>query len=139
MPAVLRILFFCRHNSVRAPLAAALAESIATPKVEAFSAGLESSPVSSEVEERIAALTGEAPKTVADLTSLSDQEIGLIIVLGDRTHASPASDVNLDAYFPGTEVIEWDMPAPTNDDDIKHIEIELAERLRLMLLARHLL
>ncbi|TCK08788.1 hypothetical protein [Marinobacterium mangrovicola] len=139
MPSVLRILFFCRHNSVRAPLAAALAERIAAPKVEAFCAGLDALPMTPEVESTIVNLTGAAPKAVAELADLSAEGIGLIVVLSDKTHASPAIGAKLDEYFTDTEVVEWDMPAPTDDEDIKHLEIELAERLRLMFLARHLI
>ncbi len=139
MPPVLKILFYCRHNSVRAPLAAALAESIAAPKVEAFCAGLESSPISQDVEKTIIGLTGEAPKIIEDLSALAAMELGLVIVLVDKTHVSPASGMKLEECCSGADIVEWDMPAPRSDEDIKHIEIELAERLRLMFLARHLI
>ncbi|WP_432695464.1 hypothetical protein ACQUQP_13035 [Marinobacterium sp. YM272] len=139
MPPVFKILFFCRHNSLRAPLAAAIAERQAAPKVEAFCAGLTPAPITPEVEKIIFDLTGEPAKTVADLSALADEGVALVVVLGDRSHESPAAEVNLAEQFPQAEIVEWDMPGPSEKHDINHVEIELAERLILLFSARHLI
>lgn len=134
-----KILFFCKHNSVRAPLAAALTQRIAPPGVEAYSTGLDTQPLTPYVEQQIEKITGQSAKHHTSLSDLTERRFDLVVVLGNKAHPSPAESISLDERFPGAETIEWDMSAPNSDEDIKQIEIELSERIRLLLLVRHLL
>lgn len=134
-----KVLYFCRHNSVRAPLAAALTQRIAPPSVEAYSTGLETIPLTPYVEHQITAITGKPAEFHGALADMAEQRFDLVVVLGSKAHPSPAESIDLDEFFPGAEKVVWDMSAPHSDEDIKQIEIELSERIRLLLLVRHLL
>lgn len=132
--APLRILFVCRHNSVRSQLAAALANKIGAGKVQALSAGPEPQPVSAAVADFIARLTGCAEPILShSLDDVAEQSFDLIITLCDRTHQAIAEHPRDDEH------LQWDFPAAVDAPSLQQLEIELSERIRLLLLARHLI
>ncbi len=132
MDSPFKILFVSRHNSVRAPLAVALTKKIAGQKVHALSAGAEVGQAPEMVVEFITKLTGEAVPEWQALNDVADQNFDLIITLCDKSHAAIAEHPH------DTLHVRWDMHHPESVEQLKHLEIELAERLHLMLQARHL-
>ena len=128
------ILFICRHNAVRSQIAAALAVKIGHDSVSASSAGVEPEPVPDYVNQWVSELNGE-PTTLTP-TPMDEFELNhfdLIITLCDKTHRA------LPSLAQDKEHIQWDFPHPNNAEELSHFEIEMAERLRLMLLAKHVI
>lgn len=124
------ILFLSEHNARRGPLAAALANRIGNGLVKAFSTGLERCKIDQDVLDKLEA-QGLQPAPGADKTveEFSAEQFDLVIGLCDKSaaHAETLSDMDL---------IKWDEPESHKGDDLHQLEMELAERIRLMLLAR---
>jgi protein-tyrosine-phosphatase len=133
MSSPFKILFVSRHNSVRAPIAVALTQKIAGSAVEAKSAGTEFEECSAEVAAFVKQLTGMPVPEWCSLDDMADQSFDLIITLCDKSHTAIAEHP-LD-----TQHIRWDMHRSNNTEQLKHLEIELSERLHLMLQVKHLL
>eukprot|EP01155_Anaeramoeba_flamelloides_P029359 Anaeramoba_flamelloidesa850808_18.p1 GENE.a850808_18~~a850808_18.p1 ORF type:complete len:135 (-),score=2.62 a850808_18:126-530(-) len=133
MTSTCRILFVSRHNSVRAPLAAALAQAIAGPAVATMSAGPEPEPIADHVHSLIDKLNPESPRQSLSISDVADTEFDMVITLCDKSHAALPE-------HPGDRLhLRWDIHRAENAEELRHLEIELAERLRLMLLAQHLI
>jgi protein-tyrosine-phosphatase len=136
MPAtnVLKLLFICRHNTVRSQIAEALANKLGKGKVYAMSAGPEPTAIPDYIQNWVDTLTDNKQVLHCNsLENMADQTFDLVITLCDTSH-------NALPILPGdTQHICWNFHHADNMDDIKHIEVEIAERLRLMFLAKHLL
>lgn len=135
MTAPFRILFVCRHNSVRSQLAAALTQRIGGEGVLALSAGPEPQPVAPHIAQLISSLTGSSADQVRahPLAELAEQSFDLIITLCDKTHQAIAEHPH------DSEHLKWDFPAAEDEESLRQLEIGLSERIRLLLLARHLI
>ena len=130
----LKLLFICRHNTVRSQIASALANKLGKGNVNASSAGPEPATVPEHIQQWINRLTGHAG--VIESTALSDiedQPFDLIITLCDTSHAVLPT-LNSDVQH-----IRWDFQHAEDLASVKHLEMEIAERLRLMFLAKHII
>ncbi|WP_286236595.1 hypothetical protein [Neptuniibacter halophilus] len=130
----MNILFVCRHNAIRSQIAMILANHLGKGNVTAVSAGIEPTPVPEFIQQWAAGINKQAqPLQSTQLETLADQHFDMIITLCDKSHqAIPelASD---------REHIRWDFSHPDDPEQLRHLEIELAERLRLMFLAKGLI
>lgn len=130
----LNILFICRHNGVRSQLAEVLATKLGNGKVAASSAGPEPTSVPNVIQTWANDLLGEEyPLGTTALREMEGQPFDMVITLCDKSHAFPPSLEN------DAEHIRWDFPQVTHIDDLPHLETELAERLRLLFLSKHLI
>ena len=124
------ILFICRHNSVRSQLAALLTEKISNSKVQAHSAGPEPSSVPQHVQDWAVQLGHSGQLSTQSLEQVSDQPFDMVVTLCDKSHhALPNLKSDL-------QQIRWDFHHADNAEDLRHLEIELAERIRLLLLTK---
>ena len=129
-----KVLFVCRHNAVRSQIAAALTNKISRGQALAISAGPEPQPVPEYISDWITRLTGQEEKPVSrSLNDVSDQSFDTIITLCDKSHGA------LPELKSDNQHIRWDFSHADDTEAIKHLEIELSERLRLMLLTKGLL
>ena len=127
----LKILFICRHNSVRSQIAEILANKIGGSKVLAISAGIDPQPVPEYIHQWASQFdTQGGTLNQKSVSSLEDEAHDLIITLCDKTHQS------LPELPQDREHIRWDFHHPDDEPAVKHLEIELSERLRLMFLAK---
>lgn len=131
-PATLNVLFICRHNSVRSQIAQALATKLGRGRVNAMSAGAEPAAVPDYVLNWVEQLGGTTPVS-KDYSAVSGQGFDLIITLCDKSHTA------LPELTGDSQHICWDFHHADSPEALRHLEMELAERLRLMLLARHVI
>ncbi|MGH1460787.1 MAG: hypothetical protein ACRBB6_02010 [Neptuniibacter sp.] len=124
------ILFVCRHNSVRSQIAALLTEKISHASITANSAGPEPTAVPEYISQWATHLGHSAPLTSRSLEQVKDQPSDLIVTLCDKSHQA------LPELKTDQEHIRWDFRQADTIDDLKHLEIELAERIRLLLLIK---
>lgn len=130
----MKLLFVCRHNAVRSQVAEVLANSISHGKVQALSAGVEPQPVPDFIQEWAGGYsTQSSALSTTSLQEMEGQDFDLIITLCDKTHQA------LPELSTDTAHIRWDFQHPDNMESLKHLEIELSERLRLMFLAKNLI
>lgn len=128
------ILFICRHNSIRSQIAAALTHKISQGSVTTHSAGPEPLPVPGYINQWVTNLLGEAQELQSQsLEAVADQAYDLIITLCDKTHTA------LPELASDTQHIRWDFQHPDDEESLRHLEIELSERIRLLLLAKGLI
>lgn len=126
----LKILFLSEHNARRGPLAAALANKIGKGKVLADSAGLQHCIMDADIEQAILSLGLEAsPQEMHTVDHFLGEDFDLIIALCDKSsdHVESLSEFKM---------IKWDEPESHDGDNLHDLKIELADRIRLMLLAR---
>jgi len=131
MPERLKLLFVCRHNAIRSQVAEVLAHKISQGKVQASSAGINLSPIPTHIKN----WANEINKDAAALSSTSisdveDQPFDMIITLCDKSHTL------LPELSGDTDHIRWNFSHPDNEESLKHLEIEIAERLRLLFLTK---
>lgn len=124
------ILFICRHNSVRSQVAALLARKISHGNITAISAGPEPTPVPAHVQSWAEQLGVSEKLQSQGLDQLAQQEFDLIITLCDKSHQALPQLANDKAH------ICWDFHHADTADALKHLEIELADRIRLLLLTK---
>lgn len=130
----LKLLFICRHNTIRSQIAEALANKLGNGKVNAVSAGPEPQEVPDYIQNWANILTGKKQKLQS--TPLSEREnhsFDLIITLCDKSHKA------LKTLDNDVEHISWDFYNADSIESVRHLEMEIAKRLRLMLLAKHLI
>ena len=123
------ILFVCRHNSFRSQIAQTLANKIGGGKVQAYSAGVEPTEVPQAIQDWAKAISDSNNLKSQPLENYTGQRFDFVITLCDKSHA-PLTELNTD-----TQHIRWDFHHPDNPESLSHLEIEIAERLRLMFLA----
>ncbi|MGB0732321.1 MAG: hypothetical protein ACPGPF_01100 [Pontibacterium sp.] len=129
-----KILFICRHNAVRSQVAEALTVKISHGAVEAVSAGPEPTQVPDYVNQWVSDLHGEPTQLQStNMHEYDHDHFDMIVTLCDKTHTA------LPELPDDKEHIRWDFPHPDDAEALSHLEIELAERLRLMMLAKHLI
>lgn len=129
-----KILFVCRHNAVRSQIAEALTNKISRGKALAQSAGPEPQPIPGHVTEWISRLSDSDQQPVSKaLSEVHDEHFDTIITLCDKTHAA------LPEVASDQQHIRWDFHHTDEPEALRHLEIEISERLRLMLLAKGLL
>ena len=134
MTAPHKILFICRHNAIRSQIAEALTNKISRGKALAQSAGPEPLPVPEHIAQWIHQLSGSDHKPVSkELSELDGEGFDTIITLCDKTHAA------LPQLGADQQHIRWDFQHTDEPEALRHLEIEISERLRLMLLAKGLL
>ena len=129
-----KILFICRHNTVRSQIASTLANKLGKGKVTAWSAGPEPLKVPDYIKNWARILTGEKQtvKSTA-LSEVTDLGFDLVITLCDKSHTA------LPTLPSDTQHICWDFHHSEDISSVKHLEMEIAERLRLMFLAKHII
>lgn len=128
------ILFVCRHNAIRSQIAAALTHKISHGQVISHSAGPEPRAVPEFVSSWVENLLGESrPLQSQPLEAVADQPFDMIITLCDKTHTA------LPELGTDTQHIRWDFHHPDDQEALRHLEIELAERIRLLLMAKRLI
>lgn len=135
MSSSFSILFVCRHNSVRSQVAAVLAQKISHGTVSASSAGSEPLPVPDYIQHWAAQTldTQSLELQSKPLQQFNDQAFDMIITLCDKSHQA------LPELPSDHEHIRWDFHHPDTQEALSHLEIELAERLRLLMLAKKLI
>ena len=124
------ILFICRHNSIRSQLAAILTEKISHSAVKAACAGPEPTAVPDFIQNWAEQLGHSAPLTSQPLEQVSDQSFDMVVTLCDKSHQALPKIKN------DSQHIRWDFHHADTADQLKHLEIELAERIRLLLLTK---
>lgn len=132
MPDAYRILYICEHGSLRSPLAAALTNKISQGKVVASAAGVHPRPIEAQVTNLLVELGASSNLTQSvSVNELDLSEFDEVITLCDRSAEAAQMAVCTTSC--------WDEPANAQDDEncLKTVEIELAERIRLMLIAKH--
>lgn len=128
-----KILFICRHNAVRSQIAEALTNKISQGKALAQSAGPEPLPIPEHVSKWVKQLSGTDQKPVSKgLSEVNGKYFDTVITLCDKTHAA-LPEIALDQQH-----IRWDFHHADDPEALRHLEIEISERLRLMLLAKGL-
>ncbi len=134
MTAPHKILFICRHNAIRSQIAEALTNKISRGKVLAQSAGPEPQPVPKHIIKWVNQLSESEQKPVSKkLSAFEEERFDTIITLCDKTHTA------LPELEADQQHICWDFQHTDEPGALRHLEIELSERLRLMLLAKGLL
>jgi protein-tyrosine-phosphatase len=105
------VLFMCRMNAVRSPMAEALAKSMLPPGTFVASAGIRHGArdpfVDAALAEKGLALHGHEPRTVDDI---EDAYFDLIVTLAPEAHHAALEWTRALAV----EVEYWPMPDPTN-------------------------
>lgn len=130
----LNVLFICRHNGVRSQLAEVLATKLGQGKVTASSAGPEPTSVPNVIQSWANdVMGGKYPLECTPLREKEGKSFDLVVTLCDKSHAFPASLTS------DSEHIRWDFPQVTSIDDLPHLETEIADRVRLLLLSKHLI
>lgn len=131
---VFKLLFICRHNTVRSQIAEALANKLGNGKVNAISAGPEPTAIPDYIQGWVNIISGtQQPLQCTSLKDVENQSFDLIITLCDKSHAA------LPSLASDAKHIRWDFHHADNIEAVRHLEMEIAERLRLMFLAKHLL
>lgn len=134
MTAPHRILFVCRHNSIRSQIAEALANKMAHGKVIAKSAGPEPLPVPGQITEWVTQLNGGKTIPVSkSLDEMAREAFDTIITLCNKSHRA------LPELTTDQQHIRWDFGHTDDPEALKHMEIEISERMSLMLQAKGLL
>ena len=129
-----RLLYVCRHNAVRSQLAEALTRQIGRGRIEVTSAGIEPAAVPLYVAGRVARLLGRPVELQSRrLDDVSDQHFDTIVTLCDKSHAT------LPEHPEDTDHIRWNFSHPDDEASLRMLEIELSERIRVFLQAKHLL
>ncbi|MBN0988459.1 hypothetical protein [Amphritea pacifica] len=129
-----KVLFVCRHNSTRSQIAEALTNKMAHGRVVAKSAGPEPLPVPKEVAGWVSQLLGGDIKPESkSLDDIALEPFDTIITLCDKSHDA------LPELPTDQQHIRWDFHHADNTEDLKHMEIEISERLNLMLQAKGLI
>ena len=129
-----RMLFVCRHNAVRSQIAEALARTISHGRVDVVSAGIEPGPVPDFVSEFVSRLYGKNVSLQSKpVATLEDQTFDAIITLCDKSHDNCPQASN------DFELVRWDFHHPDDPEAVEHLEIELSERIRVYLEAKHLI
>lgn len=124
------ILYVSRHDSARAPIAAAITQRLSNATIKAECAGFEPEPISEQVASFYQQMTGQPLPSSRHINELEKEHYDLIITLCDKSHEQ-VQELPQDV-----EHIRWDMPETHTAEGLKHLEIELSERIRLMLLAK---
>ncbi|MGB0723619.1 MAG: arsenate reductase ArsC [Gammaproteobacteria bacterium] len=122
-----RVLFVCRHNAVRSQIAEALLRHRVAGSVFVTSAGVEPEPVPHEIRGWVEQLNGGDTEVRSKaLSEVSDKHFDTIITLCDKSHAALAE------HPEDSRHIRWDFHHPDDPSSLKHLEIELAERIDLL-------
>ncbi len=130
-PQPLKLLFICRHNAVRSQVAEVLANNISHGKVRAYSAGADVQPVPDYIQQWAAQFdTQNEPLSSTPMQQFENEQFNMVITLCDKSHQA------LPEISSDHDHIRWDFHHPDDAESLKHLEIELAERLRLMFLAK---
>lgn len=124
------ILYISRHDSARAPIAAALTRHLSNDQVKAECAGFEPEPVSEHVANFYQHLTGQDLPPSRHINELQQEHYDLIITLCDKSHET------VQKLPQDKQHIRWDLPETHTLEGLKRLEVELSERIRLMLLAK---
>lgn len=131
MPSPYSILFVCRHNSMRSQIAEVLAHKISRGAVLAQSAGPEPTAVPEFIQAWANNLTDAALELSSNsLDEVKDKAFDLIITLCDKTHQA------LPELSSDQDHIRWDFQHADTEEALRHLEIELAERIRLLFLTK---
>jgi protein-tyrosine-phosphatase len=129
-----KLLFICRHNTVRSQVAQVLANKISHGQVDVTSAGIELSPIPKHIQTWAKTLTPDAPALVSTLMAdLEHQQFDMVITLCDKSHQA------LPELPTDTNHIRWNFSHPDDEDSLRHLEMELADRIRLLFLAKGVL
>lgn len=129
-----KVLFICRHNAVRSQLAEILATKISHGRVSAYSAGPEPHAIPDFIHQLASDLNGpETSLTSNTLDDIKDQAFDMIITLCDKSHAA------LPELASDTQHIRWDFHHADSWEEVRHLEMELADRLRLLFSTKHLI
>lgn len=129
-PSLQSILFICRHNSVRSQVAALLAKKISNNDLVIDSAGPEPKDVPEFVQDLAEQMGLDSKLESKSLTQVADRPFDLIITLCDKSHQA------LPSLQTDQENVRWDFHHSDTSEDFKHLEMELAERIRLLLLTK---
>ncbi|MBY4676471.1 arsenate reductase/protein-tyrosine-phosphatase family protein [Marinobacterium arenosum] len=124
----LRVLFVCRHNAIRSQLAAAWLNRLAHGEVIAESAGLEPQPVPAFVQSRVALLE-RRPVLLRSrsMQRVAGKQYDCVIRLCDK------SSEQLPMHPCDLEGICWDFIPPANLEQLRQMEYQLMDRLKLWL------
>ncbi|WP_428034270.1 hypothetical protein [Amphritea sp.] len=134
MTAPHKILFVCRHNAIRSQIAEALANKMGRGRVIAKSAGTEPQPIPEQIAEWVTQLNGnEIKPSSKSLDSMAVEQFDTIITLCDKSHDA------LPEIATDQQHIRWDFKHTEEPEALRHMEIEISERLRLMLQVKGLL
>ena len=107
--------------------------SVSHGAVDVQSAGIEPTTVPDFVEHWVGRLRGEPVKLHAKpLSDFVDERFDHIITLCDKSHAA------LPEHPGDHDHVRWDFRHPDSPEAVSHFEIELSERIRLFLQAKHL-
>lgn len=138
MTSQLRIAFVSQNNAVRAPLAVAIAHHI-SPDFSATSAGLTPAEIPDHVRVLIRKLDADPASALEPVDGLSESSIDLVIMLCSEAEHSAWMSSGLEQRLPAVQHAVWHLSEPTSQSELSHLEIELAERIRLLLLAKHVI
>ncbi len=130
-----QILFISEHAAQRAPLATAIANKIGQGRVVAKAAGIDPQPLETDVITAIKHLDTEVSEVLADAVgSLNLDDFDIVIALCERS-----AELVLDSG--NREIVRWDEAhqLAKHHGSLKTLEIELYERIQLMLIAKHIL
>lgn len=127
-----KVLFVCRHNAVRSQLAEILATKISHGHVSAHSAGPEPHAIPDFIHQLASDLNGpEHTLSSNTLEDMKDQVFDMIITLCDKSHTA------LPELASDTQHVRWDFHHADSWEDVRHLEMELADRLRLLFTTKH--
>ncbi|MGB0713061.1 MAG: hypothetical protein ACPGUC_05820 [Gammaproteobacteria bacterium] len=126
-----RVLFVCRHNAVRSRIAEALLRHRAGAGVSVTSAGVEPEPVPEAVERWLSRFDDVPPAAPQPLSAVSAEHFDTVITLCDKSHAALAEHPD-DRHH-----IRWDFHHPDDASSLRQLEIELAERIDLLVQVNH--
>ena len=119
---------------MRSQLAEALTRTISHRSVDVTSAGVEPTGVPEFVRGWVSELYGVATNLEATaLSEVAHRHFDTISTLCDKSHAA------LPEHPEDRFHIRWDFHHPDDEDSLRHLEIELAERIRIFLQANRLL
>jgi protein-tyrosine-phosphatase len=115
------VLFVCTLNTVRSPMAAALAQRWLGPRVYVRSAGVRASPevdgfAVAVMAERGLDIAAHVPRT---LEELGDTGFDLIVTLSPEAHHQALEFVRMDAV----DVEYWPVPDPTELDGAREVRL----------------
>lgn len=129
-----KILFVCRHNAIRSQIAEALANKMGHGKVIAKSAGPEPQPIPEQITVWVTHLNGSETKPESkSLETMALEQFDTIVTLCDKSHDA------LPELATDQQHIRWDFKHTEDPEALRHMEIEISERLRLMLQVKGLL
>ena len=130
--------FISQHNAIRAQLAAALAHHIC-PELVIRCAGLTPIPIPEATHAVLRRLDAEPVSELDRIEALTASPLDLLIIICSPKEEALWPEASLQERLPEVETAIWHMGEPTSEEALAHLEIELAERLRLLLQARHLI